>query len=42
VLDDVEGDRDWAIRGEVDLDASDERGEPIVRLIGLGPISDLA
>jgi len=37
VFDDPAGDRDWAIRAEVDLAASDERGEPVVRVIAVGP-----
>lgn len=37
VLDDAEGDHDWRLQLEVDLDASDERGEPVLRTTGLGP-----
>nr|WP_306173263.1 DEAD/DEAH box helicase [Aeromicrobium duanguangcaii] len=37
VFDDPEGDRDWGIAAEVDLDASDEAGEPVVRVIDVGP-----
>lgn len=38
VLDDEAGDHDWAIIGEVDLDASDERGEPAFRPVGAQPV----
>ena len=37
VLDDPDGDRDWAISAEVDLEASDAVGEPVVRVTGVGP-----
>jgi superfamily II RNA helicase len=37
ILDDPAGDRDWAITAEVDLAASDEAGEPVIRLTGVGP-----
>ncbi len=36
ILDDPAGDRDWAITAEVDLAATDEAGEPIIVLIGVG------
>ena len=39
VLDDPEGDRDWGIRAEVDLPASDEAGEPVVRVTAVGPFA---
>ncbi|HEU0256583.1 MAG TPA: DUF3516 domain-containing protein [Microbacteriaceae bacterium] len=35
VVDDPEGDRDWAIEAEADLAASDEAGEPVLRVAGL-------
>jgi superfamily II RNA helicase len=35
VLDDPAGDHDWAIRAEVDLDESNERGEAAVRIVGV-------
>ncbi|HET9692611.1 MAG TPA: DUF3516 domain-containing protein [Acidimicrobiales bacterium] len=35
VLDDADGDRDWALQAEVDLAASDELGEPVVRTVAL-------
>ena len=34
---DPEGDRDWGITAEVDLDASDEAGEAVVRVTDVGP-----
>jgi len=37
VFDDPDGDRDWAITAEVDLDASDEVGEPVVQVVDVGP-----
>ena len=37
VLDDPDGDRDWAISAEVDLDASDAVGEPVLRVTRVGP-----
>lgn len=37
ILDDPEGDRDWAITAIVDLDASDEAGTPVVRVVQVGP-----
>jgi superfamily II RNA helicase len=36
-LDDPAGDRDWAITAEVDLAASDEAGEAVVRVLTVGP-----
>ncbi|MDP9394353.1 MAG: DUF3516 domain-containing protein [Actinomycetota bacterium] len=39
ILDDPEGDRDWGIHAEVDLAASDEAGEPVVRVLSVGPAS---
>jgi hypothetical protein len=37
VIDDPEGDHDWAITAVVDLTASDEAGEAVVSLNGFGP-----
>ncbi|MBO1900885.1 DUF3516 domain-containing protein [Leucobacter weissii] len=37
VLDDPEGDRDWAIEGAVELAASEASGEPVVRVERVGP-----
>ncbi len=39
VLDDPDGDHDWALVAEVDLDASDEVGEPVVHLLDVGPLT---
>ena len=36
ILDDPAGDRDWGFTVEVDLDASDEQGAAVLRLIGAG------
>jgi hypothetical protein len=33
IIDDPAGDHDWAITAEVDLAASDEAGEPVIRLV---------
>lgn len=41
ILDDPEGDRDWAIRARVDLDASDDLGEPAVTIIDVAPRSEM-
>jgi superfamily II RNA helicase len=37
IFDDPAGDRDWGIRAEVDLRASDERGEAVVEVCDVGP-----
>ena len=39
VLDDPAGDRDWAIEGIVDLAASEDAGEPVVRVERVGPFN---
>lgn len=39
ILADPDGDRDWAIRATVDLDASDEAGEAVMRIDGVGPLT---
>ncbi|MCV7172080.1 DUF3516 domain-containing protein [Mycobacterium manitobense] len=36
ILDDPAGDRDWGIDVEVDLEASDEEGVPVIRLVDAG------
>ncbi len=36
ILDDPAGDHDWGMDAEVDLDASDEEGSPVIRLIDAG------
>jgi superfamily II RNA helicase len=38
VLDDPAGDRDWAISAEIDLAASDERGEAVVWVTAVEPL----
>jgi hypothetical protein len=35
-LEDPAGDREWIIRAEVDLDASDEAGVAVVRVVDVG------
>jgi hypothetical protein len=37
VIDDPEGDHDWAISAEVDLAASDEAGEAVVAVTDFAP-----
>ncbi|MDN4473026.1 DEAD/DEAH box helicase [Demequina zhanjiangensis] len=37
VIDDRDGDHDWAIIALVDLDASDEAGAPVLKLLHVGP-----
>jgi Domain of unknown function (DUF3516) len=41
VFDDPDGDRDWAITAEVDLDASDAVGEPVVHVTDVGPFAEV-
>jgi superfamily II RNA helicase len=38
VLSDPDGDHDWALHGEIDVDASDELGEAVVRVTALAPV----
>ena len=38
-FDDPAGDRDWGISAEVDLAASDEAGEPVIRILEVGPLT---
>lgn len=38
VFDDPEGDRDWGISAEVDLAASDEAGDAVVRVVDIGQL----
>ena len=38
VLLDPDGDLDWGIEGEIDLEASEEEGEPVVRVTRVGPV----
>ena len=37
IFDDPAGDRDWGISAEIDLDASDEAGTAVVRVVEVGP-----
>ena len=39
ILDDPDGDHDWALTATVDLDASDEAGAAVVTLQGVGPMT---
>lgn len=39
ILDDPEGDMDWAITARVDLPASDEAGEVVVEILDVGPLT---
>jgi hypothetical protein len=38
IIDDPAGDHDWGISAEIDLLASDEAGEPVVRITEVGPL----
>jgi hypothetical protein len=38
VIDDSDGDHDWSIDAEIDLEASDEAGEAVLKIIRFGPI----
>jgi hypothetical protein len=42
IFDDPDGDHDWAISAEVDLAASDEAGEAVVRVVSVGELAALA
>jgi hypothetical protein len=42
IFDDPDGDHDWAISAEVDLAASDEAGEAVVRVVSVGELPALA
>src|SRR5690606_34175787 len=35
ILDDPDGNHDWAISAEVDVAASDETGEPVIRIVSV-------
>lgn len=39
VLLDPEGERGWAIEGEIDLEESEEAGEPAIRVARVGPVA---
>lgn len=38
VLSDPEGDHDWALHATIDLEASDEQGEAVVKIISMSPV----
>jgi superfamily II RNA helicase len=38
-FDDPSGDRDWGIGAEIDLAASDDVGEPVLRILDVGPLT---
>jgi len=38
-FDDPSGDRDWGISAEIDVEASDLNGEPVVRILYVGPLT---
>jgi hypothetical protein len=40
IVDDPAGDHDWGIDAEVDLEASDEEGAPVIRLVAAGRKDD--
>ncbi|GLY27323.1 DEAD/DEAH box helicase [Kineosporia sp. NBRC 101731] len=40
ILDDPEGDRDWAISADIDLAASNEAGTAVITITDVGPLSD--
>ena len=37
-FDDPDAHRDWGISAEVDVAASDEAGEPVLRIVSVGPL----
>ena len=37
ILDDPDGERDWRITAAVDLEASDEAGEPVLTTLTVAP-----
>ncbi|AZI59357.1 DUF3516 domain-containing protein [Nakamurella antarctica] len=39
-FDDPDGDRDWGLDAEVDLAASDEEGEPVIKILIAGPLTE--
>jgi hypothetical protein len=41
IVDDPAGDHDWGLDVEVDLDASDEEGVPVIRLVDAGRADSL-
>ncbi len=40
IVDDPAGDHDWGLDAEVDLEASDEAGAPVIRLVRAGRRDD--
>lgn len=38
MLEDPEGNHDWAIEAELDLEATDEAGEPVLAITRVGEI----
>jgi hypothetical protein len=40
IVDDPAGDHDWGLDAEVDLEASDEEGAPVIRLVSAGRRDD--
>jgi superfamily II RNA helicase len=42
IFDDPNGDHDWGISAEVDLRASDEAGDAVIRVVSVGPLSSRA
>jgi hypothetical protein len=40
VLDDPQRNHDWAIEAELDLEATDEAGEPVLAITHVGDIAD--
>jgi len=38
-FDDPDGDRDWGISAEIDLGRSDDAGEPVLRIVDVGPLT---
>ena len=38
IFDDPAGDHDWGVDAEVDLEASDEAGEAVVRVLAVGSL----
>lgn len=39
-LDDPEGNHDWGIEAELDLEATDEAGEPVLAITHVGPLGE--
>ena len=41
VFDDPDGDHDWGIEAVLDVAATDEAGEPVLHITGVGPVEYL-